>query len=295
MLHRGLLPRLTPLLIFAGLTSVAAQSNDPRGDMELQTREVVDQAKKAYNDGNTAFRARDYPKAAASYQAATEHNPEYANAFFGLGLTFRKMRRSSDALSALDKAIELKPEHSKALATRASVRMDQKDYKGAVADYTAATEVRPNDYKTFFKLALAQDRAKNTAGAISAYQQAVKLNPKYAKAHKNLGLLQEKAGNTDGAIRAFKNACESGSDSSSCTKWAENLAKARRYEQAEKAVQTALKRKPGDAYSLVTYGEILEGLHNYDYALQQYEKAKGDATWGPTATYKIEALKKKRG
>ncbi|MAE72136.1 MAG: hypothetical protein CME06_16915 [Gemmatimonadetes bacterium] len=289
-------PCYLTLVLLAASFPAQAQEADPRGEMSVNERKVVDPSKQHFNEGNAAFKARDYQGALASYKKSIEANDQNANAFFGLGLSYRKLRKPKEALVALDRAVAIKPDHDKAISTRGSVKMDLRDYSGSVADYKAVIELRPRDVKTYFKLALAHDKQGSPAAAIGAYEKAVEIKPSYTKAHKNLGLLLEKQGDTAKAVTAFRHACEgSRSDASACTKWAENLTKLQRFSAAEKAAEKALERKPGDAFALVTLGEALEGQRLYDAALEKYEQAKNDPTWGPTAVYKIEALKKKRG
>ena len=295
------MPKYLRSLIIAATAIVAVSmparaQDDPRGEMETRSRQVIDESKKLFNEGNQHYKNRKYPQAVVAYQGSIDIKPEFPNAHFGLGMAYQKMRKFDQALASLDQALVLKVDYHKALLVRARVQMDKKNYSAAVIDYEAALALKPQDPKTFFNLALANQRKGDKTAAIAAYEAAVALKPSYTKAHKNLGLLYEKQGDTAKAARAFGNACRtSRSDASACAKRAEQLNQLGKFEQAEKAAQLALDRKPGYAHALVTLGEALEGQRLFAAAVEQYRKAAGDPTWGPTATYKIEQISRRDG
>ena len=60
-----------------------------------------------WNDGLTAFKNKDYAAAAQQFEAVIQRAPDYAGAYYMLGLTQRAQGNTSQALGNLRRAVEL--------------------------------------------------------------------------------------------------------------------------------------------------------------------------------------------
>lgn len=59
-----------------------------------------------YAKGNAHLKSEEFDKALASFDKAIEYTPDYARAYFGKGLVYRKMNDEANMLGMIDRAIE---------------------------------------------------------------------------------------------------------------------------------------------------------------------------------------------
>ncbi|MFA5292379.1 MAG: tetratricopeptide repeat protein [Phycisphaerae bacterium] len=64
--------------------------------------------------GLKELRQENWPAALAYFQKATEENPDDAEAYYNLGVTYGSLGRYQDAIEAYKQAIRIKPDYAKA-------------------------------------------------------------------------------------------------------------------------------------------------------------------------------------
>jgi|SoiMethySBSTD1v2_1073268.scaffolds.fasta_scaffold147273_3 Tfp pilus assembly protein PilF len=94
--------KLIPLL----LTAVFATHASAAGDNNMPTLSNAD-----LEMGLTAIKAKDWKRAVSSMQAATNYDPNSADAWNWLGYSYRNAGDYKNALTAYDRALKIDPKH----------------------------------------------------------------------------------------------------------------------------------------------------------------------------------------
>ena len=94
-------------------------------------------------------------KAEAEYRRAVELDPDYADAFYNLGLLLQKNARYPEAVSAFREVTRLAPKNALAFNNLAIVTAQSGDFAGSLAAFRAALKIDPNSAATHANLARA--------------------------------------------------------------------------------------------------------------------------------------------
>ncbi len=80
----------------------------------------------AYAQGMQAFTLKDYKTAQAQLEKATKSRPDFGLAFLGLGLTYEKLGKWDEALTAVQRALELNPDDMAAQQAQGRIQAAKK-------------------------------------------------------------------------------------------------------------------------------------------------------------------------
>lgn len=86
---------------------VVVESSEP--ETPVPSIEALEASKAAFQDGFRAYRRKEWAAAAASYRQAVEQNPGFAEGYYHLGLSHRRLGSADQARQALQAAVRLKP------------------------------------------------------------------------------------------------------------------------------------------------------------------------------------------
>jgi len=89
------------------MTAEEAESTEP--ETPAPSIEALEASKAAFQDGFRAYRRKEWAAAAASYRQAVEQNPGFAEGYYHLGLSHRRLGDVDQARQALQNAVRLKP------------------------------------------------------------------------------------------------------------------------------------------------------------------------------------------
>lgn len=129
-----------PVQTRRGFPSVQSQS---------ASKVLKDKANLANQEGENAFRMRQYERAAQLFKEATELDPEFGLAYGNLGFTYQKVGQLEEALSANQKALEVASGPKAALVKACSNFNNGTIYEGqgrlqdALRSYEAAAQLKP--------------------------------------------------------------------------------------------------------------------------------------------------------
>lgn len=129
-------------------------------------------------------------------EPAVKLRPDYAEAYYNLGMSFEEAGEPEPAVAALRTAVRLRPESAimhlgLALAQRAD-------------DKQAALEFRQASAEGHNNLGFALLQKGDLREAIRELRQSVQLKPDYAGAHFNLGLTLRESGDLPSALEQFQ-------------------------------------------------------------------------------------------
>ncbi len=240
-----------------------------------------------WNKGLEAYRAKDYATAASEFEGVTQTNPDYAGAFYMLGLSQRAMGKTSQAIANLRKAVEMEGDNVsyKVALGQALVQSDQ--YQEG---YRVLSELNLGSmdagYRSSYALLLAQAATKigKPGDAVRVLTAQSKADASNSKLFKALGVAHGEMGNEADSLSAFRRAfeLESSDDSSgrSAVYAAINSArmarssndKQRYYAEGGTIAERLATEKPTFEHLLLA-GETWLGAQNYGKALSWFEKA----------------------
>jgi Flp pilus assembly protein TadD len=240
--------------------------------------------------GVLEMRAGDYQTARKHLEEAVALDPNNSDPHMNLGLVLVKLKDPAGAKIQLQKALALgkddpqvhfelskvlrtlgepaaaqqqlalfqqkeKQESDRALAVsmaaQAAEAVKAGDNQKAAGLYRQACAVEPQNAGLAYKLALVLDNLGDRAGERAALEQAIQSNPHFFSAQFQLGHIDLQAGDYAGAERQFRLTADETPDNAQVwTALAATLGAESRYEEARKAVATALQLDPGNATAL---------------------------------------------
>lgn len=163
-------------------------------------------ASELYHAAYSAYEARDYDTALAFWKRTTEIDPKMGNAWSGVGLTLRRLKRFDEAAVALEKQIALDPSNKKAYADLGYVLHEAKKYEAAAKAYATHLERNPLDGESQKDLGEIYLKLKRYPEAAAALERAVVQLPKNAWVRTLHGAAHLRLGQLEKARSAFEQA-----------------------------------------------------------------------------------------
>ncbi len=177
-----------------------------------------------YNSmGSTHYKKGEYDKGLAALNQAVTYDPDYAKAYYTMGLVYKKMKDPANLELNADKgliaAANSKDNKTKGLISKAAnsyflsagtKALTAEKFGDAVKMLTKALKYNPKAVDTYFYLASANNEMKEYDDAIEASNKALEMEgvdqEKNAKHYYNLGLAYKGKGDKAAACEAFNKA-----------------------------------------------------------------------------------------
>jgi len=118
---------------------------------------------------------------------ATEINPNFAEAHFGLGNVLKDTKKLTQSLDSYDIAITLKPDFAQALHAKGIVLHELGEFEASLETLNQALSLRPDFSEAHSDRGNTLKALLHLKEALVAYNQAITLNPDYATAYYNRG------------------------------------------------------------------------------------------------------------
>jgi Flp pilus assembly protein TadD len=167
---------------------------------------IFDNAEVALAEGNKYFEAGETEKAIDAYRQAVQLNPEFAEAYFRLGVAYSLLEKEAEADKLPGEVTEEpKPKGKKKEAEKTNA---EKAFENAVKIYEKVTKNNPEDDVSFFYLGRSYSKLNEDDKAAKALRQAVKLNPENVEYQTELAESLINIAEYDEAVRALKKALE---------------------------------------------------------------------------------------
>ncbi len=166
------------------------QFNDAIDDFNHAVSIKPDYAEAYYNLGVTLREIGDSDHAIESYKKALKHNNHYPKAHNNLGQIYLVMGDLDLALDHLEWAVALQPEFSDAHNNLGSAYLGSNKVLDAIESYKKAVSLNPSFSIAFNNLGIGYQRIGKFDLASENFENAIKLNPDYATAHHNLSGLK---------------------------------------------------------------------------------------------------------
>lgn len=263
---------------------------------------VAGPAQAGWEEGITAFKAKNYSVAAKEFQGVVESSPEYANGYFMLGQALSQLNRKQDALNALRKAYDLNPSSLQFQFALANAYLSAERYSDAARLYDMIdANGLPGSMKTAFhkNKAVAMEKSGRSDEALAALRATAQSSPNDAEAQYHYGVAAFNAGDTNAAVSALGRAVQAKPTEASREAYVKALIrqaregggnKARAYATAVDQAKALVAAK-ASYDNLLILGEAQLGAKQYDGAAQSFSRAAGQQgnAWLPLF-YQSQAL-----
>ena len=183
-------------------TGEAAQSAKPqsasKGENPTVTSaaelRVPQSARKAFDQGLSAWQKKDYKQAAENFEKAVAEYPQYDTAYNNLGVMYAHLGQDDKAMAAFKRAVELNDKNADADRNLARLLIRQKDYPQAEELLKKSLTVEPAEASTLTMLVMAEAQDGKLDDAVKDAQKVHSLpHEGYAVVHYIAGeVLEEK-------------------------------------------------------------------------------------------------------
>jgi len=194
--------------------------SDPREDRLARTQDALDinpgLAEAHLQLGGLIMDQYDREPAIAEFKEAVRLAPEYAEAYFllGMALSMQGMTgddeaKSEEAIIHLKEAIRLDPDY---LWPRMHLGWAYLhglgDFEAAIAAFEGILTIDPQYHEAHHGLARVCVKQGDLDGAIAKYKDALEIDPNDSMVHWNLGRALEEQGKTEEALAAYRKSFE---------------------------------------------------------------------------------------
>jgi tetratricopeptide (TPR) repeat protein len=303
--HRPNEPELTASL---ARTLAAAGHGDRAREIIAQSPGAAKMSAAEWiNLGHAESQHKRYTDAENAFRKALEVDPGSANAWANLALLQYSTGRREAAEASIDKALAINPDHVPALSHRAEKLTRDKNYPAARAILERTVVLAPEQVTPWRWLGMVQFATNDYAGAVESYRRATALpaalvedwvglgnsclkTGKLKEAESALKTAERMAPDNNGALiglawlygnlgdnqRALEYSERTlAADGSSVHAWSAKgyaLIRLTRYDEAEQALETAVRLQPDFANAWINLGQALlmqKQLAKAIYALQR--------------------------
>lgn len=137
-----------------------------------------------------------------------QHEPEYVH--YLIGLSYDRLDEYDQAIAAYQQALEINPEYTEAWLGLGVVQRLSGDFEAARAAYQEALRLNPDLAEAHSSLGTLYVLEDQPEAAINEFEEAIRLNPELATAHSNLAVAYAMVGRFEDADRALARAVELG-------------------------------------------------------------------------------------
>lgn len=215
-----------------------------------------------------------WQQAESLFRQAIERQPDYPEAYYNLGLIYRRTNRLDEAEICLERAIELKADYSEAHYILGLIFQESNRLNEAAASFYCAIKLDSAWADAYYQLGLVLKHINRLDGAEACLRRVIELNPNDAKAYNNLGMILNVENHLDAAQECFCRAIELKPD---YTEAYNNLgvvqARRKLLEEAVKLFRYAIELQPDNPYTCNNLGLNLKELDRRDEAQDCFRRA----------------------
>lgn len=164
-----------------------------------------------------AYYQKQWQDAADAYTKVLDFQPDWAEAYSGIGEALFALNRTQESETALKKALALDPSDGAAHETLGKLYQDDGNEDAAITEFEAAIRERPGDREALYRLFRIYSKRGDQANAARLQKQikdlvesnmTVSLNEAKATALNNSGIELEKKGDFSGALDDYDQAAK---------------------------------------------------------------------------------------
>ena len=250
----------------------------------------------------------DLGKALPLYRESIRRDPEFVVGMQKLGFSLRRSGQNAEAADVLKRAAGIAPDSAATWLELGLTYQEQSNQADAVAAFERAVALDPDMSEARNNLGVIRFSSGEVARAEAAFREAIRIQPDYADAHGNLGALLmntrktgtvssappegQASSSPDGPRAAAPFALFSGTDALSEALYhfeialrlrpedvrtrygyAVALGRNRRFDEAQRELEEALRTDPGFVEAQMLLGDLLMAKGQAQAALAHYREA----------------------
>lgn len=230
-------------------------------------------AEKAAQNAAEFYRVREIGKAIENYERSIALDPEYVEAYLGLGRIYLAETQEFDkSLEMYGTARDLAPEDAYTRTSLAYAHSVMGNYQESVNEYVEAVKLRDDDPDIYLNLGYAYEKMSMDLAALNSYRRAYELSQNDPRAALQLAHIYYRAGLYDQAIAAYEKVRSTGGASAHTMKTLGFLyMKVGKPSDAETLFLTVLEKEPADFGSRANLASVYRSTGEFTKAVAQYE------------------------
>jgi len=163
-----------------------------------------------HRSGTISLAGGDPELALRQYKRSIALNPEYGQAYFGMGLAYVRLGKIDKAIECYTRAVERLEEPAEAFGSLGNLQMGQGKLRQAIISLTSAVRLDPDVAIYHYNLGVAYREAGRADDAVAAWKKAIDLQPDFPEAQLNIGAIYLSRGRTSEALVWMNKAVRSG-------------------------------------------------------------------------------------
>jgi len=260
------------------------------GAVVLLALAVSTPAQAEWEKGVAAYNSKDYATAAKEFEEVTKTNPDFAGAYYMLGLAQNALDQASPAVANLRKAVELDANNASYKVALGQALLKTKEYQQAYG-LLKSLDLASMDaqYRSSYALLFAQAATKSgqPQDAIRVLTTQTRADANNHRLYQALGVAYDDAGDDGNAFESFKRAYELNpkdqatgrsavqSGILAARRTSSDAQKQRYYQETGQIAERLATTSPTFEHNLLA-GETWMGAKEYSRALTWFDKAKAN-------------------
>ena len=136
--------------------------------------------------GASSAGLKQFDAAIKYYKKALEIKPDYAEAYYNMGIALKDNGDLDAAINSYKKALEIKSDYVGAYFNTGNILKDTGDLEAAIDNYKKALEIKPDYAEAYNNIGLVLKDKGDLEEAINSYKKALEIKPDYFEAKENL-------------------------------------------------------------------------------------------------------------
>ena len=262
------------LLILPLFAATRVQLGYWEGDKEIWERAAAVTRNNFVSENNLGcyyLERGETEEALTRFNAASEYNPGYADAWTNKGKALMKLGEKEKALDSFKTAVQLAPQNADALLNYGDALDEEGRVEEALHQYERSLTINPGSSEVLDRIGIALGKLNRLPESVEWLKRAAGADPTSSKIENDLAVALDHSGRTDEAIEHFRRSLEI--DPGYSRGWynmALTLARAGRLSDAEEAFREALKIEPDMAEARYYLGATLIKDKRYREAWEEY-------------------------
>ena len=154
-----------------------------------------------------------YDAAMDSYRVAIKIKPDFAEAYYNMGIALNNNNQPDAAIDSYKKALKIQPDYAEVYNNIGVILSNNDEMEAAIASYMQALKFKPDYADVYINMGDSLRKKGDLETAIHNYRCAVNIEPDSAHAYNNMGSALKDKGDLEAAIGSYKKAIEINTDS----------------------------------------------------------------------------------